>query len=105
MKLELNIYKNQKEIEKTYEVDCYDLMYGTLEDILEIISSVNSGDNDEMIKVISNNRDKLNDLLMDVFDGVTKQELRRVKVKDLIPIIVNLFQYALSSFDKSDSKN
>ena len=28
--MKINIYKNQREVEKTYEVDNYDLMYGTV---------------------------------------------------------------------------
>ena len=34
--MKLNIYKNQKEIEKTYTIDDYDIMYGTVEDILSV---------------------------------------------------------------------
>ena len=33
--LELNIYKNQKEVEKTYRTEAYDLMYGTVEDVVD----------------------------------------------------------------------
>ena len=35
--MKLNIYKNQNEIVKTYKTDAYDLMYGTVEDLFEVI--------------------------------------------------------------------
>ena len=35
--MKLNVYKSQTEIEKTFEADAYDLMYGTVEDILGIL--------------------------------------------------------------------
>ena len=103
--MKLNIYKNQTEIAKTYEVEGYDIMYGTVEDILEILDSVEGGSEDDMLKAVSRNRDKLNNLLLDVFPGVTKEELRQVKLKDLIPIFSELFQYVAASFDKSETKN
>ena len=88
--MKLNIYKNQKEIEKTYEVEAYDLMYG-IED---------SASEHEMLKVISANRNKITDLLMDVFadEGLTEEELRRIKLKELVPFFVDLFEYVYKTF-------
>lgn len=99
--MKLNIYKNQKEIEKTYSVDAYDLMYGTVEDIFEILDGLeNLKTNQDILKLISDNRQKLNDLLLDVFadQGLTADELRRIKLKELVPFFVELFQFVKKSF-------
>jgi hypothetical protein len=100
--MKLNIYKNQKEIEKTYEVDEYDIMYGTIQDILEVLDDglSNLNDNDQMIKLITENRSKLEDLILDIFasEGLTKEELRRTKLKELVPLFVDLFAYVQQSF-------
>lgn len=100
--MKLNIYKNQKEIEKTYEVDEYDIMYGTIQDILEVLDDglSNLNDNDQMIKLITENRSKLEDLILDMFasEGLTKEELRRTKLKELVPLFVDLFAYVQQSF-------
>ena len=81
--MKLNIYKNQKEIEKTYEVDEYDIMYGTIQDILSVLDDGldNLKDNDQLIKLVTKNRSKLEDLLLDIFsaEGLTEEELRIVK--------------------------
>ena len=88
--MKLNIYKNQKEIEKTYEVDSYDIMYGTVQDILAVLDDFdleNLKNEDQLLKLIVDNRSKLEDLLLDIFgvEGLTAEELRKVKLKELVP--------------------
>lgn len=100
--MKLNIYKNQKEIEKTYEVDAYDIMYGTVQDILEVLDDglTDMNSNEELLKLVAANRPKLEDLLLDIFsaEGLTKEELRRTKLKELIPVFIDLFAYVQQSF-------
>lgn len=97
--MKLNIYKNQKEIEKTYEVDHYDLMYGTVEDILSIFDEIGDlHDNIQIFTTIQKNRTKLNDLLKDIFPDLTDDELRRIKLKELVPLFMGLFTYIQESF-------
>ena len=95
----LNIYKNQREIEKTYEIDNYDLMYGTVEDVLSVFDDVEDlSDNMQIFKVIQKNRQKLTDLLKDIFPDLTDDEVRRIKLKELIPLFMDLFVYVQRSF-------
>lgn len=97
--MKLNIYLNQKEIEKTYEIDHYDIMYGTIEDALAIFDDIDDlSDNMQIFKVIQKNRAKLNDLLKDIFPDLTDNELRRIKVKELVPVFMGLFTYIQQSF-------
>lgn len=99
--MKLNIYKNQKEIEKTFEVDEYDIMYGTVQDILAVLDEVdNLNDNEQLFKLITVNRTKLEDLLMDIFEpaGMTGDDLRKVKLKELVPVFMDLFAYVQKSF-------
>ena len=97
--MKLNIYKNQREIEKTYEIDNYDIMYGTVEDVLSMFDDIDDfGDNMQIFKVIQKNRTKLNDLLKDIFPDLTDDELRRIKLKELVPVFMGLFAYVQSSF-------
>ena len=103
--MKLNIYKNQKEIEKTYEIDHYDLMYGTVEDILSIFDEISDlHDNMQIFDTIKKNRTKLNDLMKDIFPDLTDEELRKVKLKELVPLFVDLFSYIKKSFG-NNSKN
>lgn len=105
--LKLNIYKNQREIAYTFETDAYDLMYGTVEDVLDILDDVTGDDisNEDLISAINSNRDKLNDLLLDIFPDATAEDLRRVKVKELMPLFIELFGFVKDSFGESKAKN
>lgn len=97
--MKLNVYKNQKEIEKTYSIDTYDLMYGTVEDILAIFDEVDDlSDNMKLFSVIQKNRTKLNDLLLDIFPDMTEADLRKIKLKELVPLFIELFNYVKDSF-------
>jgi hypothetical protein len=97
--MKLNVYKNQKEIEKTFAIDTYDIMYGTVEDILGIFDEVDDlNDNKQLFSVIQKNRTKLNDLLLDIFPDMTEADLRRIKLKELVPLFIDLFNYVKDSF-------
>lgn len=97
--MKLNIYKDQKTVEKTYEVDEYDIMYGTVEDIFDVLDGIEDmKTNGEILKLIQKNRKKLNGLLLDIFDGLTEEELRRIKIKELVPLFMDLFKYVQESF-------
>lgn len=100
--MKINIYKNQKEIEKTLEVDEYDVMYGTIQDVLELLDEGIADLNDEegLFKLIAANRGKLEALLLDIFSpvGMQKEDLRNIKVRELIPLFISLFTYVQESF-------
>lgn len=96
----LNIYKNGK-IEKTYETENYDLMFGTVEDILTIfeVDELKTGTDVEIIKMVTNALPKCLDiikpLLKDIFEGLNDEELKRVKLKEVAIVIVDVIKYAL----------
>ena len=84
--ISLNIYKedNKKEIEKTYSVEGYELMLGTVEDFMSVIDIDKLGDNIEAAKMLLKCYKQLTPLLLDIFPDVTEEELKRVKVNELI---------------------
>ena len=99
--MKLNVYKNQKEIDKTVEVDSYDIMYGTVEDVFEVLEGIEDmNDTKAVLDMFTKNRAKLNDLLLDIFGeaGLTKEDLRKVKVKELVPLFIDLFKFVQQSF-------
>ena len=96
--MKLKIYKNQTEVEKVLETEAYDIMYGTVEDILSILDDVGDlSDNDALVDAIRKNRQKLNDLLLDVFPDATEEDLRKIKLKELIPFFIELFTFVSGS--------
>lgn len=99
--MKLNIYK-KKEVVKTYEADTYDLMFGTLEDIAESVNldDLTTGTNAEIIKLaagaVVNNLENIKNLLKDIFDGLTDDELKHVKVNEIIEVISEVILYTIS---------
>lgn len=92
MELKLNIY-NGKVIEKTYITDTYDLMYGTIEDVLNVIDLDKIDKSVELGKMIIRLLPLIKPFLKDVFDGLTDEELRHTKVKEVKQIFEKIFSY------------
>lgn len=102
MELKLNVYKNQREVEKTYCAHDYEVMYGTVEDLLDCLDlEALSGavDTDSIIAAASRlmraRADVINPLLLDIFPGLTEEELRRTKTREVLEVIVGLTGFSL----------
>jgi len=103
--MKLNVYK-KKQIVKTYEVDTYDLMFGVLEDVADAIKldELKTGSNAEIIKMagdlVLNSMDTVKDLLKDIFEGITDEELRNVKVSEIALVLVEVVKYTMAQLNK-----
>ncbi len=102
MAIKLNIYNKQNEIEKTYEIEKYDLMYGTIMDIIAVLEIENDADilsqNNLYVllaKVFVSSRELFENLLKEIFVGLTDEELRRTKIKEIISAFVKLVRYSI----------
>lgn len=104
--MKLNIYKGNKVV-KTYEKDTYDLLFGVLEDVAAAINldDLQTGTDMEIIKMAGNvvlhSMDTIKDLLKDVFDGITDDELRNTRVSEIIVVIVEIAKFTLTQLNKS----
>lgn len=99
MQLVLNIYDPEtKVIVKQYTVESIDILYGTFEDIIEAIDENKLDDNMELAKVILVSLKKIKPLLKQVFVGLTDEELKNAKVKELIPLFINIIKGMMSEF-------
>lgn len=105
--MKLDVYKfdaetgrtSQTEIEKTVTAETYDLMFGTVEDILGLLDAIgDTTDADAVLKAITVNWDKLCVLLLDVFPEMTRDDLKHVKVREIVPVIVELFKFVVDGF-------
>ena len=97
----LNIYKkdNKNEIEKTYSAESYDLMLGTVEEIMQIIDFDKMDNNVAVATMVVKCYAQLKPFLKDVFPGVTDEELTRVKVKELIPTFKEIITSIMDSLN------
>lgn len=111
MEIKLDIYK-KKEIIKTYKTDTYDLMFGTVEDFANLINidKLKTCTDAEIIKLAGkamfSGMDIIKVLLKDVFTGLTDEELRHTKSKDIVKVLVEIVKFTLNEIGKSiTSKN
>jgi len=110
--MKLNIYDG-KDIVKTYTAETYDLMFGVIEDVADAINldSLKNGDDTEIIKMagemILGSIGTIRELLKDVFEGITDEELKHVKVSEIIIVMVDIVRFTLRqlSLGARDLKN
>lgn len=100
MELKLNIYSKEEKgkIEKTYTAEGYDLMLGTIDDLVAVIDLDKIDDDKAVAGMLIKGYKQIKPLLHDVF-GATEEELNRTKVSDLIPLIINICRASLESFE------
>lgn len=109
--MKLDIYEKKK-IVKTYEADEYSVLWGTIEDVADAINldALKTGSNEEILKMAGNlvlkSRETVNELLKDIFDGLTDQELRGARVVDMAVVFVDIVKYTMMQLGKgTKSKN
>mgnify|MGYP001117997385 CR=1 FL=1 len=111
MEIKLNIY-NKKEIVKTYTTNSYDIQFGTVEDLINLIDldKLKSDDDFELIKmvgiIVNDGFDIVKQLLKDMFEGLTDEELRCTKVSEIISALSEPIKFVIKRLYKGgNSKN
>lgn len=109
MKLTLNIYEGKK-VKKTYTAETIDFSFGVVEDILDTLNFENmrTGDKTELATMVVKCSKQLKPFLMDIFDGVTAEEIRNTRMQNLIEIFKGLYDYATKELTQAvgdDAKN
>lgn len=111
MDLKLNIYEKKKVV-KTYTAETYDLMFGTVEDLIDLIDldQLKNGTDAEIIKlvgkVIINGMGIIKPLLKDIFEGLTDEELKKTKISEISTALVEIVKFSISQITKgTNGKN
>ena len=95
MDITLKIYEG-KEVVKTYTVETIDFSFGVVEDVLDALKleELKSGNKTELATMIIKCSKQLKPFLMDLFPGVTAEEIRKTHVQNLVEVFRGLFDYA-----------
>lgn len=123
--MKLNVYKfengryvkegGKKVIAKTVTAETYDLMFGTVDDVLALLDfenikniSIESGNAESdmafvtaIAEVVTKSRDQINLLLLDIFEELTEEELRHTKVSEIVVVIVEAIKESIKILPKS----
>lgn len=106
MQLTLKIYEG-KEVIKTYTAETLDFSFGVVEDILDALDFEHMSNQTEIAVMIVKASKQLKPFLMDIFDGVTADEIRHTRMQNLIEIFRGLYRYATKELGAAagDAKN
>ena len=108
--MKLTIYENKKPV-KVYTAETYDLMFGTVEDIAEAMNldNLRTGSDVEIIglavDLIKRNMATVKDLLKDIFEGLTDEEIKHARVRDIARVLLDVVKYTIGQLKSDDSKN
>lgn len=106
--LKLNIYdKSGKNVVKTYEASTYDLMFGTVIELMELLKIEDIDNQAEMLKTIYRAWGEIRTVLEGVFEGVSADDWKNVKVKELLPLIISIAKFSITEMLSipTDEKN
>lgn len=95
--LKLNIYdENKTNIVKTYTAEGYDLMLGTVEDLMQVID-IDKLDNDTAVAMmVVKCYKQLIPFIKDIFPGINDDELKHVKVKEIIALFKDVIKVIIA---------
>ena len=108
--MKLNIYENKKVV-KTFTAETYDLLFGTVEDVAEAVhlDELQTVSEAEIIKLIGkmvlNSMGTIKDLLKDIFDGLTDEDLKKVKVSEIAKVLLDVVKYTIIQLNIGDQKH
>lgn len=100
----LNIYdETLKTIVKTYEVADWELSFGAAQDLFDLVDDAENLTGAKAAKWLIGHRQGIEELVLQVFgsEGLTKEELRRTRYKDLPAVLLELYTGAVESISKN----
>lgn len=113
MELTLNVYGKDGKVIKTLTRKDYELLFGTVEDIVEIIDFnklLEDTSEDQLFDVVNvfvnNAMGEVKRLLHDIFPDASDDDLKRVKVSDVVRVIMSVVMFTFSGLGRrSKGKN
>lgn len=111
MEIKLPIYE-KKEVIKTYTAETYDISFGAVEDLLDVLDmdKLTSGNKDDLVSgvmgAIPGVFSQVKPILKEIFDGLTDEEIRKCHMSDIVSALVKIIKFSMSQIMKDvNSKN
>lgn len=112
--MKLHIYgkiDGKKAVIKTYTAETYDLLWGTCEDVAGALDldQLATGSDTEIMRLAMNlvlhSLGTVKTLFLDIFEGLTEEELRGATVKEMAQVLVDVVRYTLATLSLYAPKN
>lgn len=97
MNLVLKIYdKSGKTVVKSYEASTYDLRFGTVMKLMDLLKIEDMDDQAQMLKTIYKAWGEIRTVLEGVFPEATEEDWQNVLVKELLPMILEIAKFSVT---------
>ena len=96
MELNLNVYDKSGKIVKTCNAEMIDLEFGTIRSLMEILIVENIEDTGELLSSVYGAWSELTEVLNQCFPEMEYEDWNHVKLKELIPLIINILKYSFA---------
>ena len=96
--MKLNIYEKRKVI-KTFEADTYDLPFGIMEDVADMIDtdSLKDATDADVLKMVGTiamqSMDVIKELLHDLFPDITDEDIRKTTIPEIAQLLIEIINY------------
>lgn len=101
MEIKLPIYE-KRQVVKTYTAETYDIMFGTVEDLIGVIDvdKFLNGDDKDFVRGIASALPGvfglIKPLLKDIFDGLTDDEIKCCRLSDIVNVVVKVIKSSIA---------
>lgn len=93
----LHIYdKTGKNVVKMYEAEPYELEFGTIRALMELLKIEDMTNQAELLKTLAGAWDEVINVLESVFPECTAEEWKTVKVKEVLKVVIAIAKSAIS---------
>lgn len=94
----INVYESDmKTVKKTLNASEFDLSFGTIRKLMKLLKIENAADSFELLKIIDEAWEEITEILDTVFIEATENDWNHVKVKELLPALVVIAKYSLTT--------
>lgn len=101
--LKLTTYKRvngKKVVDKVFTSTTVDISFGVAEDIAEALDKItNKSDDNEILGTVIKNIKNVKPLMLDIFDGLTEEQLNTASSRDVIDNIIKIVTFSIKQFN------
>lgn len=94
--MELKVYDKKGNVKKTVKAEMIDLEFGTIRSLMELLKIEDVKDTSGLLRSVYSAWDEITDILDQAFPTMKKSDWDHVKLKELIPMLLDILRYSFS---------
>lgn len=96
MEITINAYDENGKVTKTAKAEMIELEFGAVRSIMELLNVESINDTGALLKTVYSAWNELTVILNKCFPDMETKDWDHVKLKELIPVIVDILKYSFS---------